>query len=417
MATLTVGGMGKDTAPQAWRGVVWAVVALAVAGACPRAAAAGLQDDAGPRNGAEVRGSPHEEGERPQGDEGAPTGSADSSVERSERSARSLAGFGEVVTEVPVPSVPSFWERQRKIVDSVKIVVYAVVVYHLVGLVLWLVRLGLVSVSRSVGRAPSSAKRVATLMSFATSLAKVLVVVFSIVAVFNAFGVEPAKAGGAIGLIGLIMAGMFQQIVIDFVKGADIVFGNHFHVGDFVEVDGKYGHVVNLNVKHTRIRTFSGEELNIPNSRCIPSRRFPDGYMDQYVDVVLKSAADEERGRAAIDALCPDLNRRVEPLHEQPACTECFAGPQGRVTLRYRLRVLPGCERVATERFVPAVKDALAAQDVELAGEPSLFVINRVETFRKLFSRKLTEEEIIRETSDEEGPSTEVGGATRERSA
>jgi len=33
------------------------------------------------------------------------------------------------------------------------------------------------------------------------------------------FGIAPATSAGAIGLIGLIMAGMFQQIVIDFVKG------------------------------------------------------------------------------------------------------------------------------------------------------------------------------------------------------
>ena len=316
--------------------------------------------------------------------------------------ATTAVSTGEAGPKVLVPKQPSFWERQQKIIDSLKVVACAAVVYYLVGPLFWLIRTLLVAVSRSLGRGQSSPRRIGTLVSFAASLAKVFVVVFAVVAVFNAFGVEPAKAGGAIGLIGLIMAGMFQQIVVDFVKGADIVLGNHFQVGDFVEVDGKYGHVVNLTVKHTRIRTLCGQEFNIPNSRCVPSRRFPDGYVDNYVDVVLKSCADEDRARAAIDALCPDLNRRVEPVRDEPQCVQRFSGPQGGVVLRYRLRVLPGCDWVAKDHFIPALKEALAEQGVELAGEPSLFFINRIETFRKLFSRKLTEEEIIRETAEEQ---------------
>jgi len=40
----------------------------------------------------------------------------------------------------------------------------------------------------------------------------------------------------------------------------------------------------------------------------------------------------------------------------------------------------------------------LADAGVELATEPTFFFINRIEVFRKLFARKLTEHEIIRET-------------------
>jgi small conductance mechanosensitive channel len=207
-------------------------------------------------------------------------------------------------------------------------------------------------------------------------------------------------------LIGLILAGMFQQIVIDFVKGLDIVVGQHYNVGDFVEVDGKFGHVVDFNVKHTRIRTVSGQEFNIPNSRCVPSRRFPDGYVNNYLDLVLTSAADEERAKDAIAPVCRDLNQRIEPIREEPVPVERFDGPQGRVTLRYRVRVLPGCDWVMTDHFIPNVKRALAENEIELAAEPTFFFINRIETFRKLFSRRLTEEEIVHEVARDQARPT-----------
>ena len=122
-----------------------------------------------------------------------------------------------------------------------------------------------------------SVKRFKTLQGFAQSVLKIFVWIFALVTILNEFGVDPAKATGALGLIGLILAGMFQQIVIDFVKGIDIIAGRHYDVGDFVEVAGNFGHVVDFSAKYTRIRTASGEVISVPNSKCIPSRRFPDG--------------------------------------------------------------------------------------------------------------------------------------------
>jgi len=212
------------------------------------------------------------------------------------------------------------------------------------------------------------------------------------------FGIAPATSAGAIGLIGLIMAGMFQQIVIDFVKGLDIIAGRHYNVGDFIEVSGKLGHVVDFNIKHTRIRTLSGQEYNIPNSQCIPSRRFPDGYVDNYVDFTLQSIGDENRAQNAIDTVCQDLNQRIEPIRDTPVLTDRFPTAGQQITLRYRVRVLPGCAWVISDYFIPHVKKTLAREEIELSGEPTFCFINHIETFRKLFSRRLTEKEILTQT-------------------
>jgi small-conductance mechanosensitive channel len=212
--------------------------------------------------------------------------------------------------------------------------------------------------------------------------------------------------------------GMFQQIVIDFVKGLDIVTGRHYNVGDFVELDGKTGHVIDFSVKHTRIRTASGQEYNLPNSRCIPSRRFPDGYVDNYVDIPLKSACDSQRARRAIVPVCRHLSRRIEQVKEQPKFVERFSGSRpDSVVLRYRVRVLPACEWIITEQFLPAVKTALAVEEVELSDNPTFFFINRIQTFRQLFSRELTEEEILRETSEPEHPAADRPAAEPASSA
>jgi len=256
--------------------------------------------------------------------------------------------------------------------------------------------------NRSLSSGRISVKRVGTLLSFAGSIAKLFVWIFGIMAVLKEFGIDPSVSAGAIGLIGLILAGMFQQIVIDFVKGLDIIAGRHYNVGDFIEVNGKLGHVLDFSAKYTRIRTVSGQEFNIPNSQCVPSRRFPDGYVDNYVDISLKNSADEQRAVSAIGPVCEDLNQRIEPVRNIPTLVKRFSGPQGRLVLRYQVRVLPGCDWVITDYFIPSVKDILAQQGIESAADPTFFFINRIETFRKLFSRQLTEQEIIQQAEKEE---------------
>ncbi|UCD28635.1 MAG: mechanosensitive ion channel family protein [Planctomycetota bacterium] len=298
--------------------------------------------------------------------------------------------------------VETFWQRHQKIIDSIKIFIGILIISYSIKLVIWLIGKVIAHLSTLPVGSRISVKRTGTLLSFAGSIAKLFVWIFGLVAILNVYGVNPATSAGAIGLIGLILAGMFQQIVIDFVKGLDIIAGRHYNVGDFIEVDGKYGYVLDFNAKYTRIRTVSGQEFSIPNSKCIPSRRFPDGYVDNYVDITLKPSADESRVIKSVQPVCEDLNQRIEPVKDVPVMVKQFAGPGGRLILRYRVRVLPGCDWVITDYFIPAVRDVLAQEGVELAMEPTFFFINRIETFRKLFSRRLSEQEIIRQTVQEE---------------
>ncbi len=326
-------------------------------------------------------------------------------------STRELADLYLQCANVLVPPVPSFWERYREIIRSIWIGAGAILALWTVRPIKWLIR-GAVSAFSTLLNLRWSPMRIDTWVSFGGSILKLAVVVYSVMMVLSEFGIEPSKSTGPIALIGLIMAGMFQQIVIDFVKGFDILVGRHYNVGDFVELDGKHGHVVDFTIKYTRIRSLSGQEFNIPNSRCVPSRRFPDGFVSNYVDITLKSSADEDRAKIAIDAVCADLNQRVEPIRDEPGLSECFRGPRDSVTLRYRVRVLPGCDWVVRDYFIPAVKEAMAKEEVELAGEPTFSFINRIETFRKLFSRRLSEEQIVREVvQNQSDPVADEDGA------
>jgi hypothetical protein len=77
-----------------------------------------------------------------------------------------------------------------------------------------------------------------------------------------------------------------------------VALGGHYFVGDFIEAGGHAGHVLNFTVRYTMLRTPSGQFITVPNSRCVPPKRFLSGYVDNYVDVPLAARSDLPRAQA-----------------------------------------------------------------------------------------------------------------------
>ncbi len=68
------------------------------------------------------------------------------------------------------------------------------------------------------------------------------------------------------------------------------------------------------------------------------------------------------------------------------------------------MRVLPTCDWVLKDHYIPMLKRRFEAESVPLAGEPSFFRMNKVATFRRLFSRELSESDIARVAEEEAQP-------------
>lgn len=274
--------------------------------------------------------------------------------------------------------------------------------------VAWLVSLSAASIIRKIrpDRALPTIKRVQTLIQFARSIVKLLIWLSATVTILNAFGISPGQSAGALGVIGLVLAGMFQQIVIDFVKGIDIAIGGHYFVGDFVQFNSASGHVLDFQAKYTTLRTLSGQVVTLPNSECIPSRRFPAGYVDNYVEIPLSANADVDVARGLIDQVAHQLNARVEAVKQIPQITDML-DVNGRKVIRVQVRVLPTCDWVITDHFIPMLKQQLESASLSLAAEPTFFYMNDVETFRRLFNRQMTDDEIAATAATELTPTIE----------
>ncbi|WP_306643327.1 mechanosensitive ion channel family protein [Sanyastnella coralliicola] len=70
-----------------------------------------------------------------------------------------------------------------------------------------------------------------------------------------------------VGVVGLALGFAFQDIASNFVAGVLIATRKPYSIGDHIETSGNEGIVQEMNLRSTRIRTFRGQDVIIPNKQ------------------------------------------------------------------------------------------------------------------------------------------------------
>ena len=105
---------------------------------------------------------------------------------------------------------------------------------------------------------------VANLLSTILTVVVVLLFIFLTLTVLDLTGAVQSLLAGA-GVVGLAIGLAFQDPILNFLSGVILSLQNLFREGDLIEVDGYFGKVMTITLRHTTIMTLQGQEVMIPN--------------------------------------------------------------------------------------------------------------------------------------------------------
>lgn len=105
-----------------------------------------------------------------------------------------------------------------------------------------------------------------TLTGFLSSLVRYLVLIFTVIAVLNQFGVQTASLIAVLGVAGLAIGLAMQGTLSNIAAGVMLLVFRPFKLGDYVEVSGQSGTVQSLNLFVTELATPDNKQIIIPNS-------------------------------------------------------------------------------------------------------------------------------------------------------
>lgn len=104
------------------------------------------------------------------------------------------------------------------------------------------------------------------LSSFLSSLVKYLVLVFTVIAVLNQFGVQTASLIAVLGAAGLAIGLAMQGTLSNIAAGVMLLIFRPFRIGDYVEISGQSGTVHTINLFITELTTPDNKQIIVPNS-------------------------------------------------------------------------------------------------------------------------------------------------------
>lgn len=100
---------------------------------------------------------------------------------------------------------------------------------------------------------------------FLKRAAKMVIVVFGIIAALGAFGVDVTTGLAALGIGGLALALGAQKTIENFVGSVTLITDQPIRVGDFCKVGNTVGTIEKIGMRSTRIRTLNRTLVTIPN--------------------------------------------------------------------------------------------------------------------------------------------------------
>ena len=106
-----------------------------------------------------------------------------------------------------------------------------------------------------------------TLGAFFSSIARYIVIIFTILAVLDRFGIETASLIAIVGAASLAIGLALQGTLSNVAAGVMLLMFRPFKVGDFIDAAGHAGTVKTLGLFVTEMATLDNVKIIVPNSQ------------------------------------------------------------------------------------------------------------------------------------------------------
>ncbi|MBR2833657.1 MAG: mechanosensitive ion channel family protein [Bacilli bacterium] len=194
----------------------------------------------------------------------------------------------------------------KEIVSSFFTIVIAVLVYHIVRQII----LKMFMASKKYG----VHKKSVTITNMFITIIKYIFVVIVILTLLSIWGIDTKALIASLGVVGLVAGLALQDILKDFLAGFSIIIDNEFDVGDNIKVNNFRGTVIELGMKNTKIRAYSGEVLIVANRNINEVINYSTQDSRCIIDVSVSYDSDLDKIERVLNEVCIELRKNTNYL-------------------------------------------------------------------------------------------------------
>ncbi|WP_430817896.1 mechanosensitive ion channel domain-containing protein [Carboxylicivirga sp. RSCT41] len=144
-------------------------------------------------------------------------------------------------------------------------------------------------------------------------LARIFIISIGFYMSLSAAGFDLSKIGLLVGALGVGIGFGLQNIVLNFISGLILAFERPINLGDAIEVDNEMGVVTSIGVRASKIKTYDGSEIIIPNGDLVSKKveNWTLGNRDRRskITIITSSLAEPEEVIAVFNSMASEHPR------------------------------------------------------------------------------------------------------------
>jgi small conductance mechanosensitive channel len=183
---------------------------------------------------------------------------------------------------------------------------------------------------------------------------------FGLVIACNQVGIQITALLTGVSIIGLAIGFAAQETLANFIAGIVIFWDKPFKVADWVDVDGKYGRVLRITFRSTRLLNRDGEVIVLPNTSMLAQKvtnHSTNTFTRINVPIGIEPRASIDAARAALLELTAKDSRILTDPRAAVVVTQC-APDAVSLALRFWIRD-ESVEKEMEEEYLEKSKNAL----------------------------------------------------------
>ena len=149
--------------------------------------------------------------------------------------------------------------------------------------------------------------RAKTMKNLAVSALKYLLTLVGFFWGLSIIGVNVSTLFASVGILALIIGFGAESLIADVITGLFIIFENQYNVGDYIELDGYRGKVVNIAIRTTNIEDAGGNVKIFNNSDLRNVINLSSETSYSICDIPVPYEADLEKAEAILEKLCKEI--------------------------------------------------------------------------------------------------------------
>ena len=192
--------------------------------------------------------------------------------------------------------------------------VVAPIIIVLVALVLYNIIVKVLKKFFSLRTIKIDDKRKTTLFNLARNIIRILIIAIATLFILEVYGIDTTSIITSLSVIGVVVGLAFQDLIKDFIAGVSIVIEGQYRVGDTVQINGFKGEVINVGLKSTKLKAYTGEVMILANHLITDVINYNLSDSLALIDIDIAYESDIEKVEKVLTKLCERLSNELPHL-------------------------------------------------------------------------------------------------------